>query len=167
MSPWRQICGRNTIRVNRISNPAVWQVLTGFASCRLMMMRMTLTCLCALLLSSCASRSVEPVNPLQIEGLLIENNTQMWLSAVRILVPATGNFVSCSTITPRTNCSTTFPEASYTGNPVEITWNQGGEMHSSGVFVIQLPAGLDNDKPARILVVISGPGLAGAVITQR
>jgi hypothetical protein len=131
------------------------------------MMRITLTCLCALLLSACASRSAEPVKPLQIEGLLIENNTPMWLSAVRILVPATGNFVSCSTITPRTKCSTTFPETSYTGNPVEITWSQGGEMHSSGVFVIQLPAGLDNDKPARILVVITGPGLAGALITQR
>ena len=153
--------------MNRISNPAAWPVLTGFASCGQMIMRIALTCLCALLLSSCASLSVEPVKPLQIEGLLIENNTQMWLSAVRILVPATGNFVSCSTITPRTKCSTTFPETSYTGNPVEITWNQGGEMHSSGVFVIQLPAGLDNDKPARILVVISGPGLAGAVITQR
>jgi hypothetical protein len=131
------------------------------------MMRMTLTCLFALLLSACASRSAEPVKPLQIEGLLIENNTQMWLSAVRILVPATGNFVSCSTITPRTKCSTTFPETSYTGNPVEITWSQGGEMHSSGMFVIQLPTGLDNDKPARILVVITGPGLAGALITQR
>jgi len=131
------------------------------------LMRMALTCLCALFLSACASRSTEPVTPLQIEGLLIENSTQMWLSAVRILVPATGNFVSCSTITPQSKCSTTFPETSYTGNPVEITWSQGGQVHSSGVFVIQLPVGLDNDKPARILVVIAGPGLAGAVITQR
>lgn len=83
------------------------------------------------------------------------------------MVPATGNFVSCSTITPKTNCSTTFPETSYTGNSVEITWSQGGEMHTSGEFVIQLPGGLDYGKPARILAVIAGPGLAGAVITQR
>lgn len=131
------------------------------------MMRMVLTCLCTLFLSTCASRSAELVKPLQIEGLLIENSTQMWLSAVRIRVLATGNFVSCSTITPRTKCSTTFPETSYTGEPVEITWNQGGQAHSSGVFVIQLPADLDNEKPAKILVVITGPGLAGAIITQR
>ncbi len=129
-------------------------------------LRMTLTCMFTLLLSACASRSAEPVTALQIEGLLIENSTQMWLSAVRILVPATGNFVSCSTITPQSKCSTTFPETSYTGNPVEITWNQGGQAHSSGVFVIQLPADLNYEKPARILVVIAGPGLAGAVITQ-
>ena len=121
-------------------------------------LRMTLTCMFTLLLSACASRSAEPVTALQIEGLLIENSTQMWLSAVRILVPATGNFVSCSTITPQSKCSTTFPETSYTGNPVEITWNQGGQAHSSGVFVIQLPADLNYEKPARILVVIAGPG---------
>lgn len=126
-----------------------------------------LVCLSACLLSACATRPAEPVATLQIEGLLIENNTQMWLSAVRIMVPATGNFVSCSTITPKTNCSTTFPETNYTGNPVEIIWSQGGETHSSGEFVIQLPTGLDYGKPARILVVITGPGLAGAVITQR
>ncbi len=130
-------------------------------------LRMTLTCMFTLLLSACASRSAEPVTALQIEGLLIENSTQMWLSAVRILVPATGNFVSCSTITPQSKCSTTFPETSYTGNPVEITWNQGGQAHSSGVFVIQLPADLNYEKPARILVVIAGPGLAWAGITQQ
>lgn len=130
-------------------------------------MRMTLTCLCALLLSACASRPAERVPLLQIEGLLIENKTQMWVTAVRILVPATGNFVSCSTITPQSMCSTTFPETSYTGNPVEITWSQGGQEHSTGEFVIQLPVDLDTGKPARILVVITGPGLAGAMITQR
>lgn len=130
-------------------------------------MRMTLTCLCALLLSACASRSAERVPLLQIEGLLIENKTQMWVTAVRILVPATGNFVSCGNITPQSMCSTTFPETSYTGNPVEVTWSQGGQIYSTGEFVIQLPVDLDTGKPARILVVITGPGLAGAMITQR
>lgn len=130
------------------------------------MMRMTLTGLCVLLVLACATQPVEPVSPLKIEGLLIENKTQMWVSAVRILVPATGNFVSCSIINPQSMCSTTFPETNYTGNPVEITWVQGGETHSTGEFVVQLPVDLDNEKPARIFVVITGPGLAGAVITQ-
>jgi len=119
------------------------------------------------LLSACASRPAERVPLLQIEGLLIENKTQMWVTAVRILVPATGNFVSCGNITPQSMCSTTFPETSYTGNPVEVTWSQGGQIYSTGEFVIQLPVDLDTGKPARILVVITGPGLAGAMITQR
>ena len=72
-----------------------------------------------------------------------------------------------TTITPQSRCSTTFPETGYTGNPVEIIWSQGGREYSTDEFVIQLPAGLDYGRPAQVLVVITGPGLAGAVITQR
>lgn len=129
-------------------------------------MQSTLTLLGVLLLSACASGPAEPVQILQIEGLVIENKSQMWVSSVRIMVPATGNFVSCSTITPQTKCSTTFPERGYSGTPVEITWSQGGQAHTSGEFTIQLPAGLDYARPARVLAVITGPGMAGAMITQ-
>jgi hypothetical protein len=118
-----------------------------------------------LLLPACSSQGfVKP--PLQIEGMSIENQTQMWVSAVRLLVPVTGNFVSCGNISPRSRCSTTFPEAGYTGNPVEITWSQGGQIHSTGQFVIQLPDDLDYDKPAMVRIVIAGPGSAGAAIVQ-
>ena len=140
-----------------------WQ-LSGSRS--LAMKRVVLICLCVILLSGCASRSSESVLTLRIDGMLIENKSQMWVSSVRVLVPATGNFVACSTINPQSKCSTTFPETAYTGNPVVITWRQGGGDHSSGEFVIQLPAGLDYERPARVIVVITGPGAAGAVITQ-
>ena len=130
-------------------------------------MRLALTLLGALLLSACASQPAEPVQFLQIEGLVLENKSQMWVSSVQILVPATGNFVSCSSITPQSRCSTTFPERGYTGNAVEITWVQGGQSHTTGEFTIQLPAGLDYERPARVVAVITGPGTAGAVITQR
>ena len=127
---------------------------------------LTLTGLCLFLLSACATPSSEPAPSLQIDGLLIENASEMWVSSARILVPATGRFVSCTAITPKTRCSTTFPETAYTGNPVEITWSQGGQEHTTGEFVIQLPAGLDYERPARVLVVITGAGMAGAVLTQ-
>jgi hypothetical protein len=99
--------------------------------------------------------------------MIIENQTEMFVSAVRLLVPVTGGFVSCGNIPPGSMCSTTFPEAAYTGSPVEITWSQGGQIHSTGQFALQLPLDLDEDKPAVVRVVISGPGSAGAVIIQR
>lgn len=122
--------------------------------------------LCSIFLLACAARSVDTAPPLQIEGMVIENQTQMWVSAVRLLVPITGNFVSCGNIPPGSMCSTTFPETDYTGNPVEITWSQIGQIHSTGQFVVQLPGDLDEDRPAVVHIVIAGPGSAGAVIVQ-
>lgn len=96
----------------------------------------------------------------------MENQTQMYVTAVRLLVPVTGNFVSCGNIPPESMCSTTFPEATYTGNRVEITWSQGGQIHSTGEFVLQLPGDLDNQKPAIVRIVITGQGSAGALLVQ-
>jgi len=131
------------------------------------MVKLVVTGLFTACLMACASRVVDSAPPLQIDGLVIENQTLMWVSAVRLLVPVTGNFVSCSNISPESSCATTFPETDYTGNPVEITWSQGGQIHSTGQFVIQLPDDLEEDRPALVRIVIAGPGSAGAIIVQR
>ena len=123
--------------------------------------------LCVVLLSACATQPVDNTPALQLEGMVIENQTQMWVSAARLLVPLTGNFVSCGNIPPGSMCSTTFPETAYTGNPVEITWSQGGQIHSTGQFALQLPEDVDRDRPAAVRVVITAPGSAGALIVQR
>ena len=128
---------------------------------------LALTCFCTLLSLACAPRPADRAPQLQIDGMLIENQTQMRVSAVRLLVPTTGNFVSCGNISPRSMCSTTFPEASYTGNPVEITWSQGGQIHSTGEFILELPGDLVENKPAVVHIVILAPGSAGAMIVQR
>jgi len=117
-------------------------------------------------LLACASFSVDSVIPLRIEGMQIENQTQVNVSAVRLLVPITGKYVSCGNIPPGSMCSTTFPEIEYTGNPVEITWSQGGQIFSTGQFAVKLPDEWDEDKPVIVLVVIAGPGSAGAMIVQ-
>jgi hypothetical protein len=126
-----------------------------------------LTGLCSLLLFACASGLLDAIPALQINGMRIENHTELRVSAVRLLVPATGNFVSCGNITPGSMCSTTFPEANYTGNPVEITWSQAGQIFSSGEFVLELPVDFNQDKPAMVRVVIAGPGSAGAILVQK
>lgn len=131
-----------------------------------LMFRLVMTGLFSLCMFACAAAPVDRALPVQIAGMVMQNQTQMYISAVRLLVPATGNFVSCGNIPPGSMCSTTFPEAVYTGNPVEITWSQGGQIHSSGQFAVQLPGDLDRNKPAQVHIVISGPGLAGALIVQ-
>ena len=130
------------------------------------MPRLVLTGFCTLWLFACAAGSVDPVVPVRIAGMVMENQTQMYVTAVRLLVPVTGNFVSCGNIEPESMCSTTFPEATYTGNRVEITWSQGGQIHSTGEFVLRLPDDLDDQKPAIVRIVITGRGSAGALIVQ-
>jgi len=117
-------------------------------------------------LHGCASQTANPASGLKIDGLIIENQTQMWVSAARLLVPVTGAFVSCGNISPHSRCATTFPETDYTGNPVQITWSQAGQIHSTGEFVLNPPDDVDLNKPAVVRVVISAPGTAGAIIEQ-
>ena len=130
------------------------------------MLRLVFTGFCTLCLFACAAGSADPVVPIRIAGMVIENQTQMYVSAVRLLVPVTGNFVSCGNIPPESMCSTTFPEATYTGNRVEITWSQGGQIHSTGEFSPHISGDLDEQKPAIVRVVISGQGSAGALLVQ-
>jgi len=122
---------------------------------------------CILCLSACTSSPATREPQIRISGMVMENQTEMYLTAVSLMVPATGGFVSCGTITPGTSCSTTFPEVEYSGNPVEITWRQAGQTHTSGLFRLQIPTGLDKRKPAEVRVVISGLDAAGAIIIQR
>jgi hypothetical protein len=130
------------------------------------MIRSVMTVLCTLCLFACAAAPVDRIPSIQIAGMVMENQTQMYVTAARLLVPVTGNFVSCGNIPPASMCSTTFPDAAYTGNPVEITWSQGGQIHSTGQFKVHLPADLDRNRSAMVHIVISGPGLAGALIVQ-
>lgn len=120
-----------------------------------------------LLLVGCASSSGKSITSIHIEGLKIENQTQMWVSAVRLMIPATGGFVSCGNIAPGSMCSTGFPEIAYSGNPVEITWSQGGQIHSTGEFELIISDSMDADKPAMVQVIITGPGSAGAGLVQQ
>jgi len=124
------------------------------------------TALCTLMVMACAGSGQE-IPAVQIEGLVIENQTQMWVSAVRVMLPSRGTFVSCGNISPGSMCSTSFPVTAYTGEPLEVTWSQAGQIHSTGQFVMQIPDDLDSGRAAGVQVVVAGPGSAGAIIVQR
>jgi hypothetical protein len=126
-----------------------------------------------LLMSSCATLpdkepAIEPapVPGLEIHGLLIFNGTSSVISTAQLLVPATGGFVSCGNILPRSQCSTLFPEQEYRERPVNISWTKGAQSWSTGDISIQLPAIVDPELPAYVRVIIVGPGVAGASIVQ-
>ena len=130
------------------------------------MMRHWILLLGMLLLSGCVSTAGSLPDIVHIQGLKIENQTMMWVSAAQLKVLNTGGFVSCGNIAPGSMCSTGFPETQYNGSPVEITWSQGGRIHSTGEFEIIIPDSLDIDKPAMVQVVITGPNSAGAGLIQ-
>lgn len=125
-----------------------------------------LPALCSAVLAGCAGVP-QPAEPedlpeLSISGLVIENRTTAYVSAARLLVPVTGQFVSCGNIAPRTQCATAFPEQRYSGNAFEVTWSQGGNIWSTGELRIEPDAELVEAGEAWVRVVIAGPGSAGA-----
>jgi hypothetical protein len=126
--------------------------------------------LVGMLLAACAGgprpADTDKLPELLITGLVMENQTSSFVSAARLLVPATGQFVSCGNIAPGSTCATGFPEQRYTGNAFEITWSQAGNIWSTGELRIEPPATLVDAGEAWVRVVIAGPGSAGAEFTH-
>ena len=101
-----------------------------------------------------------------IDGVIIRNELALPVTSVQLLVPSTGNFVGCGNIMARSACSTTFPNRDYVANAVVITWQEYGQPHSTGEFVIRIPDTVDRSRPARLEVVIFNRGQAGAKLMQ-
>jgi hypothetical protein len=104
----------------------------------------------------------DDVPEVMIDGLIVFNLGQAWVSAARILVPATGQYVSCGNIAPRGHCATGFPERKFSGNPVEVTWSEGGAIHSTGALRLEPPPAVVEAGRARVQVLLLGPGQAAA-----
>jgi hypothetical protein len=123
-----------------------------------------------LLLAACASPSSRPggTGPvIAIDGVRIINKLAITVTDVQILVPATGNFVTCGAILRNTACSTSFPDRQYERKPVQVSWKEQGQAHATPNFVIEPPANLDPARPVWIEVVIFAPGQAGAKLIQQ
>ncbi len=97
-----------------------------------------------------------------INGLELFNFGQAYVTAVRVLVPATGQFVSCGNVAPRARCASGFPEQRYSGNPIEITWSEGGNIHSTGELRLELSEDVIDAGEAVVRIYITAPGSAAA-----
>lgn len=102
-----------------------------------------------------------------IDGIEIRNELAYPVTDVMIEVPATGAFAGCGNLLPRTACSNAFEGVDYRSNAVLIRWKERGAEHSTGEFVIEIPADLRSGAPAVVEVVIFAPGEAGARLMQR
>jgi len=101
-----------------------------------------------------------------IHGVIIRNELVISVTDVQLLVPSTGNFVSCGNIMAHSMCATKFPHADYYSQKVVVSWTEKGEPHATGEFVVKIPEWLDLTRPARLEVIIFSPGEAGAKLLQ-
>lgn len=144
-------------------------LLSDMASIRLNTLASLAACALVLLLCACSTSSEQAEKgapAIAIDGVQIINKLSITVTDVQILVPLTGNFVSCGTILRQTACSTSFPGRQYERTPVQVSWKEQGQAHTTGDFVIEPP---ENPDPARsmwIEVVIFAPGQAGAKFVQ-
>ena len=116
--------------------------------------------------SSSPQRSFENID-LNITGLAIINRTQAYVTAAQLMVPATGNFVSCGNIAPGNICSTAFPEREFTGNPVIVSWTQGSRIHNTGELQVIPSDEVIEEGFAVVRVMIVGEGVAGLELLPR
>jgi len=127
------------------------------------------TCTTVLFLSACSTPSKQANSAssvMAIDGVQINNQLSITITDVQVLVPATGNFVSCGAILRHTACSTSFPGRQYKHTPVQVTWKEQGQAQATGNFVIDPPASLDPSRQLWMEVVIFAPGQAGAKLAQ-
>jgi hypothetical protein len=115
--------------------------------------------------SQAGEKRPEPTG-IVIGGVIIRNELAYSVTAVQLLAPSTGNFVGCGNIMARSECSTTFPDRDYYANAVVISWQEYGQPHSTGEFVIRIPDTVDRSRPARLEVIIFNSGQAGAKLVQ-
>ena len=116
------------------------------------------------LLAGCASPSGSTGDAVIIDGLTFENRSQSPVDGITLSVPATGGFVSCGRIAPGARCASGFPGVSYTGNPVEIRWYQGGEEWSTGAMTLQVDSEVRARGQGEVRVLVIAPGSAGALL---
>jgi hypothetical protein len=123
-------------------------------------------CCCGLLLISCLAqprpKESEAGPELQIAGVEIYNGLPYSVQDVSILVPSSGEFVSCGQILPDSSCATTFPSRDYRENPAQVSWTEHGVQHSTKPFKLKAPSGAKAGQGAYIRVEVFASGQAGA-----
>ena len=119
----------------------------------------------ALCLSACTAQTpVSQDTALRIDGLRFENRSRTPVESVRLIVPATGNFVSCGRIAPGASCAALFPGVAYSGHPIEIQWVQGGTDWRTGEIPLEIDPLAREAGSGEVRVLIVAPGSSGALL---
>ena len=119
-----------------------------------------------ILVCACAPSPPAGGQGVAIDGLSFENRSSSPIDSIQLLVPASGNFVSCGLIAPGNTCASGFPGVAYHGEPIEISWTQGGEDWSTGRVTLEADEEIRLQGAASVVVVVLAPGSAGAVMVS-
>lgn len=118
------------------------------------------------LLSACGAPAPKPEQPtgplLLITGIEIHNALAYTVQDVTILVPVSGDYVSCGQILPDSSCSTSFPLRDYRETAVQLSWKEQGESHNIAPFILKAPTSAVQGQQAYIRVEVFAKGQAGA-----
>ena len=106
------------------------------------------------------------VSGIDIAGIIIRNALNYPVTDVVVEVPATGRFVGCGNILPRTECKTSFPKVDYRKNGIQVTWSERGESKATDEFVVEAPVWSKAGDSLWLEVIIYSTGLAGARLVQ-
>jgi hypothetical protein len=105
----------------------------------------------------------EPTGPLlQIVGIEIHNALPYTIQDVTILIPESGDFVSCGQVLPDSSCSTSFPVRDYRETAAQLNWKEQGEPRQTAPFILEAPETASEGQQAYIRVEVFSKGQAGA-----
>lgn len=96
----------------------------------------------------------------------IRNNTNSKVEDVTIKVSNTHLLFRCSFIPPKSECANKFPKRRYMGNPIQVTWVYREQNHSSRLGELELPHGLQQERPFRGVLVVDDNGMIYPRIEQ-
>lgn len=135
-----------------------------------MWLRLLIVCLCAVLVQGCASFAEKPDSPetalLSVEGIVISNELPFPVTDVMIKIPASGRFAGCGNIMAASACRTSFTAVDYRADAMVVSWREYGKPHATDAFVVEVPEGMDLEKPVWLRVVIFAMGQAAAEFVQ-
>ncbi|MEM1411862.1 MAG: hypothetical protein AAGH19_05830 [Pseudomonadota bacterium] len=101
---------------------------------------------------------------IRIDGLQFENRTASPITSIQLMAPSTGRFVACGRIAPGARCASAFPDVTYTGNSIIVTWNQGGGEYSTAVEELSVSDEVTAAGAGEVRVVVIAPGSAGILL---
>ena len=114
-----------------------------------------------------ACNNLNEKKSITVAGLVFYNDTTSPVHNVKLSVSKTYEMVACGIILPGKECSTTFPQREYQGNPVMISWEQAGQIWSIRTLEVQLPADFAANQLTNAVVTLGNHGSASARLTPQ
>ena len=104
--------------------------------------------------------------PLTVSGLTFHNATSTPITNARLSVRKSYGLVACGLILPHNECSTTFPQRHYQGNPITVSWQHAGQTWTSSDVTVQLPEHPIPDRTTTAVITFGENGSISARLIQ-